>query len=480
MNTLPTAGERRLSKPDLPQIWRGIFKSGGPRWAWASIGLVVGLGLGAVLGELRSPSQATPPTNEVRPAEVANLATATGPATGEHAVRRPVEDSAAAPPAMSLEDILAGQDTLERRQGLERLGLAWAKANVDEALHALQTIPEAADRQSLIRGIFHFLSSQSPQTALAKVKLLLGSDRSVARTELLAAWAPRQAVDPYANALQFSRYGSGGLGSQLLRVSPAQDELAVMWANSLDPDEGKARMLGEIAAAFVHRKSPAEALRLGDGLQGEDYVRFLREFSGAYGKVDGQAALAWSSQIADPVLRENVQQSINSNWASHDVASLRSYMETLPPGPVRESLLRAAAGEFAVKDTTAALAWAQGLPTPEERASALKIVQDRAPVGIGAQLSMEGGLPVVNALLPSGSAGMSQQMQRGDRIVGVDSFGNGFVATAGMNIEQVVELIRGRAGTSVRLQVARVNGNGFDTPRVVVLPRLQTIPAPGG
>lgn len=380
-------------------------------------------------------------------------------------------------PATRLQAALGIADGLERRQNLERLGVEWANTNVDAALAALAGVQGLADRNALIQGIFHSLSGREPKNALSAVLRLEGaSDRLTARQALIAAWAPGTWVDdPKRNAYLVSRYGSGGLGLQLLLVSPAQDELAVLWANSLDPKEGKVRLLTEIADGFVFRKSPTEALKLGEGLEGEDYVNFLEGFAGSYAKQDGKAALQWSMQIADPVLRENLQQSINSKWAQKNPDEARTCLQTMADGSARDSLLRAIAANLAETDTSAALAWIQELPSPAEQRLATSVLQNVAPVGIGAQLSTEGGFPTVSSLMPAGSASMSQQIQAGDRIVGVDSFGDGFVRTAGMDLTRVVNLIRGQPGTTVRLQVSRLNSHGFEAPRVVVLPRLQVL-----
>ena len=385
------------------------------------------------------------------------------------------------PPATHLQAALGIADVLERRQNLERLGVEWANADVDEAITALANVRGLADRTALIQGIFHSLSGRGPKDALNAVLRLEGaSDRLAARKELIAAWAPGTWVDdPKRNAYLVSRYGSGGLGLQLLLVSPPQDELAILWANSLEANEGKVRLLTEIADGFVFRKSPAEALKLGEGLEGEDYVSFLEGFAASYAKQDGKAALEWSLQIADLVLKENLQQSINSKWVEKNPSGAKAYLQTLEYGPVRESLMRAVAANLAETDTSAALAWIQELPTVVEQELAWEVVKNIAPVGIGTQLSMDGGLPIVSSLVTTGSAALSQQIRTGDRIAGIDSYGGGFVSTAGMDLRRVVELIRGQPGTSVRLQISRANAHGFDPPRVVILPRSQVLHSPG-
>jgi hypothetical protein len=314
---------------------------------------------------------------------------------------------------------------------------------------------------------------------MEKVLLLRDGDRLAARRELLAAWAPNHSREFPLNAWLLDQFGSGMLGLQLLLTSPPQDELAILWARGLGPREGKPQMLTEIAAGMLVRRSPVEAFKLGDELEGEEYLRFIRQLSDRWAQRDGKAALDWSLQIADPTLRENIQRSINSAWARFDLDGAKTHLQTLSAGSTRDSMISAIASKLASNDTAAAFAWLQELATPADQTLARGIVESLAPVGIGTQLSMKEGLPVVTGLVSGASAQLSQQVQPGDRILGVDTDSEGeFISTQGMDLEKVGSLIRGQRGTSVRLQISRANGHGFDPPRVVVLPRSQVFYSP--
>jgi len=455
------------------------FEIIGLRWPWAAGAALLGFAVGlAVSGSLPDVRGNSPPVSAG--IDSVSAVTETAPSQGMSHFASSVDKSpkAAESPTVSLQNALATDDILERRQGLETLGLRWAKTNVDDAIAALDGIRDPSDRQALIRGIFHFLSTENPETALAKVaKLTETGDRLAARKELLAAWAPIRSGESVQNGWLLHRYGSGGLGMQLLFTSPPKMDLAILWSKGLDPDEGKARMLSEIAGLMVHT-SPADAIKLGDELQGEDYIAFLGKFSDGWAQTDGKAALDWSMQIADPILRENIQQSINSTWVISDLPGAKAHLLTLPPGPARESLLSAIASRLGSTDTAAAFAWLAELAAPADQSLAQRFIQSVAPVGIGTQLSMKEGFPLITDLVPGAAADLSQQVQPGDRIVGVDANGDGFVSTSGMELERVANLIRGRPGTSVRLQVSKANAHGFDPPRVVLLPRSQVLHSP--
>lgn len=91
--------------------------------------------------------------------------------------------------------------------------------------------------------------------------------------------------------------------------------------------------------------------------------------------------------------------------------------------------------------------------------------------GIGAELRSDDGYAKVQRLLPGGPAQMSGKMSVGDRIAAVAQGKEAFVDTVDMKLDKVVEMIRGKKGTVVRLQVIPANANDPSKRRVVELVR---------
>lgn len=73
--------------------------------------------------------------------------------------------------------------------------------------------------------------------------------------------------------------------------------------------------------------------------------------------------------------------------------------------------------------------------------------------GIGAVLQSEDEYTKVVRLVPAGPADKTKQLKTGDRIVAVAQGNQEFVDVVGWRIDEVVDLIRGPKGTTVRLQV---------------------------
>ncbi len=74
--------------------------------------------------------------------------------------------------------------------------------------------------------------------------------------------------------------------------------------------------------------------------------------------------------------------------------------------------------------------------------------------GIGAKLQYDDGLTKVTELVPGGAADKDGRLKPGDHVLGVGQGRDGeMVDVEDMNINEVVKLIRGKAGTVVRLKV---------------------------
>ncbi len=77
-------------------------------------------------------------------------------------------------------------------------------------------------------------------------------------------------------------------------------------------------------------------------------------------------------------------------------------------------------------------------------------------VGIGATLKGVDGYTIIDAVVPGGAAAKDGRLKKNDKIVAVDSGdGNGIQDVIEMDLGKVVQLIRGKEGTSVKLVIIR-------------------------
>ncbi len=94
--------------------------------------------------------------------------------------------------------------------------------------------------------------------------------------------------------------------------------------------------------------------------------------------------------------------------------------------------------------------------------------------GIGAQLQKQDDLVVIREVIAGGPAALSNKFKPGDRVVGVGQEGNGPVEDViGWRIDDVVEKIKGKAGTKVRLDVIPAEATLDSKPVRIVLTRAK-------
>jgi hypothetical protein len=129
-------------------------------------------------------------------------------------------------------------------------------------------------------------------------------------------------------------------------------------------------------------------------------------------------------------------------------------------------------GDWAEKDTAAALDWAQQLPE-SDRDAANQAIRRVAPVGIGAVLSVQdGGYPVINDLGAGSPAALSGQIHPGDRILAVAQGDSSWINAQGRPLQDIVAMIRGTPGSIVQLQLQAADPPN-SSPRTVAVVRDQ-------
>jgi carboxyl-terminal processing protease len=92
--------------------------------------------------------------------------------------------------------------------------------------------------------------------------------------------------------------------------------------------------------------------------------------------------------------------------------------------------------------------------------------------GIGAALRVEDGFTVVQSIVPGGAAAADGRLKPGDKITAVSNDKGEMIDVVEMKLTKVVDYIRGKRGTKVKLQLVRAEGAGGELIELV----RQTVP----
>ena len=87
-----------------------------------------------------------------------------------------------------------------------------------------------------------------------------------------------------------------------------------------------------------------------------------------------------------------------------------------------------------------------------------KVQMNLSLEGIGATLKSEDGFTVIHQLIPGGAAASSMKLQADDKIIAVAQGMGPFENIVEQDLQQVVQKIRGKRGTKVRLKILRKKG----------------------
>lgn len=351
-------------------------------------------------------------------------------------------------------------------------------AGAGNLLAGLASIKDGSARDAFLDGVVGRLAALGPETALAQVQQLPDAElRDMAMLALLQEWSGVSTLELIRRG-DIWRFGaSGALGLYLLEQGKiTADQAAEMARTSTDANR-RAELLARVGARLAE-DNPAAAMALADGLDERQRQRFAERLAANLAEQSPDAARRFALQLNDPVTRSSMLARILETEAAKDPAAAAQGFLAMPPDEVeaRARAARRIGSEWASRDTLAALQWVGSLADESSRNAARQGIDAVAPVGIGARLSPgEGGLPVLQELVPGGPASASGQIQAGDTILAVSDANGRWVDARSVQMGDLIGLIRGEPNTQVSLQV---QSPGQTAPRAVTIGRQQIIYSP--
>lgn len=370
-------------------------------------------------------------------------------------------------------------------------GFAAAQMSLEEALRQIESLPNS-ERVPFVAGIFSFAAKNLPPAEGLKLSKSLPSDlKQTAWRTLVGEWiyARSPLAEDQRSKMRDSAFTSSGSRqgllvdlSSALAGAKADPELAGAWLDGFSDSTARSEMLATLVSAFP-RENPDAYFQRAEGWTDWEKERVDRRFLFTWAYENGPDAWAWY-QNENGRFNTDLSSSVFNGWANHDPDGAQKLLETVSDPAQRETLLNIIGRTLSMKNTEAAVTWADGLADPRERAAAQKGVYDGAPRGVGAVLDFNDGFPTLRGIVP-GSPLEGTGIKTGDRLVEVRAPDGSAQTLYGADMQTTVNLIRGEPGSQMTLRILRQNGeSGALEEHLIPVTRAQlylnerTIPKP--
>ena len=219
----------------------------------------------------------------------------------------------------------------------------WAQTGArDQVMAWAQQLPEGEARNNALESLFSNWSSRDPQQALSALGALSAADRPAAVRSLAEGWSRKnpEAVVQWAGTLPEANERNDVMRSALSQWAESSPELAAAYVQRLSGDQGGAAMQAVVdrwaskdaqAAGDWLSRQPASAAK--DSAISSLTRRVASE--------DPAAAIGWAGTIADPKARDRQIEQLARDWMRQDATAARQWISTSQlPQDVRERLIK--------------------------------------------------------------------------------------------------------------------------------------------
>jgi len=136
--------------------------------------------------------------------------------------------------------------------------------------------------------------------------------------------------------------------------------------------------------------------------------------------------------------------------------------------------------QYVRTDTLSTLDWAATIEDPAERRAAMEAINDNALTGIGAMIEVDQtGFPKITDTTILGAVESSDKVAPGDYISGMVTADGTIIDFEGCSTRQVVNYLRGKAGSEIELLMEGTNDQGepysFNVP---IIRSMIVVPLP--
>ncbi len=292
--------------------------------------------------------------------------------------------------ARALEIIESMKSSVRRGQALALVGGIWANTDPDAAMKWAMKLGNPGERALALNQVLMVMAAQGLETAAAQELLqqanLLDEQYKKSRAEDLAARGISEADlanDPEAHNemvesgvltapgspdVEMLELASKAIAAKMAANDPAA---AAQFAESIENDYLKHKTTAGVLEGWA-KTDPTAAIAYANANYPGDSALMTALF-GSWASVNGEAAAAGVSMIADPSLRALALEAAVTTWSARgDTGAIADYLSTLPPAEVSDGTRVALVNAMSQTSPEQAWALAQSISDPKAQYRALK------------------------------------------------------------------------------------------------------------
>ena len=345
-----------------------------------------------------------------------------------------------------------------------------ASRDLQAALAKVEATPYL-QRRALLMGIFAYVAkNRSPEEALRLAMEQKGPNQEIALLAMLQAWTGD--TNPLATS---SRGFLVAASYRLFEGGKTSPDVAAAWLAAFSKDAGRAEISATYATAYL-MQSPDQLLPMIQTFTPWEKSHFLDHVLSVWAweapALVNQLVQSHAFEIPPALRRKALQQ-----WAAAEPEKARTEFESMTDPILRKEMLSAVAASLGLKDTVAAVAWADSLSNPIEQETAHTAIYDAVPRGIGAALFMKDGFTYIANLLPGGAAEQAGLLPQ-DRLLEVTGSDGEAHSLFNVKLEDAVKNVRGNELDTLQIRVLRKEDSGETTELILPVTRRQLVSKP--
>lgn len=255
----------------------------------------------------------------------------------------------------------------------------WLDQKGERAMQWVMTLPKGELRSLLLPSVISLIAERDPKTALQMAGDLAGDARSSALSALFTEWAsvdPRAAVEQ-AGELATEKERNQAMRDVLGKWADVDLNAAVEWAKKLpvSPDPGSVDIFPAVLEAVLEKwtaQAPRDVAQyIVSTPAGPRRIQMLSAVAGQWAVEDPKAAIAWASKVTAEADRDVFVRGVLAGVAQSNVQSAADLVLTLPSGTAQKQGMEMILGQWTAGNPAEVAAWAATQFQNEQRGAQL-------------------------------------------------------------------------------------------------------------